>query len=131
MSKLTLLMSSLITASHDSFADRDMFTRFAGIGVGHVVQYNLSKVTECEHAPGSCDDELDIAMSDASDPILNSNAGDHLNQTQGEEDDDDESNDEDDEAWDDGDEDDHMSADEDSGLEEYEGSEDEGPEYKF
>jgi len=114
-----------------SFADRDMFTRFAGIGVGHVVQYNLSKVTECEHVPGSCDDELDIAMSNTSGPILDSNAGDHLNQTRGEENDDDESDEEDNDTWDDEDEDNNMAVDEDSGSEEYEDSEDEGPEYKF
>jgi hypothetical protein len=116
-----------------------MFAHFAGIGIGHSVQYNLSKDTECKHGPGSCDDELDIVMSDS--PIFDSDAGHHGNQTQSEENDGDENNeyddeyndddgnddddDDDDDAWDNKDED------EDNDSEEYKYSEDEGPEYKF
>jgi len=123
-----------------------MFARFAGIGVGHVIQYNPSKDTECEHGPGSCDDESDIVMNNTSGPILDSDAGDHGNQTRDEENDDDENNEDDDDeeddddddeddddgAWDDedGDGDDHITI-ENSDSEEYEDSEDEGPEYKF
>jgi hypothetical protein len=115
-----------------------MFARFAGIGVGHSVQYNLSKDTECEHGPGSCDDELDIVMSDS--PIFDSDAGHHGNQTRSEENDgdenneyDDEYNDDDDGNHDDDDDDawDNEDEDEDNDSEEYEYSEDEGPEYKF
>ncbi|KAG0693779.1 hypothetical protein DFH29DRAFT_1006933 [Suillus ampliporus] len=70
------------------FADQDMFAHFVGIGVGHVVQYNLSKDTEREHEPGSCDDELDAVMSDTSGSIPDSDAGDRRNQTPGDDDDD-------------------------------------------
>ncbi|KAG1741749.1 uncharacterized protein EDB91DRAFT_1247804 [Suillus paluster] len=96
------------------FADCDMFTHFAGIGVGHVVQHNLLKDTECKHGPGSCDDELDIVMSNDNDDDKNN-----------------EDDDDDNDAWDDEDKDDYITIDEDSDSEEYEDSEDEGLEYKF
>ncbi|KAG2055844.1 hypothetical protein BDR06DRAFT_1044714 [Suillus hirtellus] len=97
------------------FADRDMFTHFVGIGVGHVAQYNLSKDMEPEHGPGGCDDEWDIDMSNTS---KDDDEDETKTETETKDDDDDDDDDEDDK-------------DTDSNLEEYEDSEDEGLEYKF
>jgi len=42
----------------NSFADRDMFARFACIDVGHQIQYILPNTTEDENFVGDNDDEL-------------------------------------------------------------------------
>ncbi|KAG1817487.1 uncharacterized protein BJ212DRAFT_1480055 [Suillus subaureus] len=45
------------------FADRDMFTRFIGMGIGHEIQYDSSAVrhhqSEYQDESFSCEDELD------------------------------------------------------------------------
>jgi hypothetical protein len=48
-----------------SFADRDMFCRFAGIGVGHQVQYDSLNVIQHDHAVASR--SPDVSHGDTSD----------------------------------------------------------------
>jgi hypothetical protein len=49
--------TNLHTSTHlCSFADRDMFCRFAGIGVGHAIQYELSGSTTSGVSRGETSD---------------------------------------------------------------------------
>jgi hypothetical protein len=116
----------------NSFADRDMFARFAHIGVGHQIQYILPNTTEDENFVGDNDDELlaegdlEPTTGNAGGQILDSNVGNHQNQALGDETDasseeTDEEEDIESDTWDD----------EGCSSEDYGESEDEGPEFKF
>jgi hypothetical protein len=124
----------------NSFADRDMFARFARIGVGHQIQYTLPNATEDENFVGDDDDELlaegdlEPTTSNAGGQILDSDVGNCQNQALGDETDDDEdveSDDEDVESDDDDDEDVESDTWDDCDSENYGESEDEGPDFKF
>jgi hypothetical protein len=131
----------------NSFADRDMFARFARIGVGHQIQYILPNATEDENFVGDDDDELlaegdlEPSTSNAGGQILDSNVGNCQNQALGDEtdgeddvesDEDDVESDEDD-AEPDEEEDIESDAQDDEGCssEDNGESEDEGPDFKF
>jgi hypothetical protein len=121
-----------------------MFARFARIGVGHQIQYDLPNVTDDEIVVGSLGndgeplDEGDLETTGTGN-IIESSVDDQQNQALEENTTD--SDDSEDDEWDDDSEDEVTSTtdsddetdldDEDSSSEDYGESDDEGPDFKF
>lgn len=115
-----------------------MFTRFAHIGVGHQIQYDLSNVTDDEIVVRSLGndgkplDEGDLETTGTTN-IIESSVDDQQNQALKENTTDD--SDSEDDEWDDDSEDEVTSMtdldDEDFSSEDYGESDDEGPDFKF
>ncbi|KIK33785.1 hypothetical protein CY34DRAFT_18155 [Suillus luteus UH-Slu-Lm8-n1] len=104
------------------FANRDMFARFARIGIGHQIQYTLLNATEDENFVGDNDDELlaegdlEPTTSNTGGQIFDSDVGNCQNQALGNETDEEDVESDDDEGC---------------NSENYGESEDEGPGFKF
>lgn len=138
MSQRTWLKTLLMIDCTNSFADRDMFARFARIGVGHQIQYTLPNATEDENFVGDDDDELlaegdlEPTTSNTGGQIFDSDVGNCQNQALGDETDEEDVESDDDEDVESADDED-VESDDDEGCnsENYGESEDEGPDFKF
>ena len=112
-----------------SFADRDMFARYAGIGVGHDVQYNLqSSNISClamQQEPLIAVDEQDL--SDGNEDMGEADEG-HIGEVprSEEEADDDDNSDEEEEGGGDSDEEDDNDDDNDDGIGDDDDDDDQG-----